>query len=59
MYGEVTLDFQFCLPFRKGSTIKGQTLLFGSKFFSVRVDAFEEGLLPREETESYNSSSIL
>ena len=47
--GEATLSDLFCLPFEKGSTLKGNNLLPGSKFFPLSEDSFSEGNLCRKD----------
>ena len=43
--GEVTLPFLFCLPSQWGLTLKEFYLLYGSKFFPLRVDPFLKGFI--------------
>ena len=45
LMGEITLSKLFCLPSKKGSTLKGKKL---SKFFPFRVDPFQNGLGVKE-----------
>ena len=56
LLGAAILSRLICLPSEKGSTLKGKTVPFRSKFFPFRVDPFADGdWCPGRQTGSHKS----